>query len=166
MEKKDSFQFLKALANKHRVGQSKERADEGVAFLGVVLDQRDYYIPVAQIRELIPDPNITPVGHTKPWLKGLLKVQGEIYSVIDMALLLGLSETQNKHALAIALSAPEGNYAILVSSVLGLRKALNLQPMNADDYTVTFQTADKEEILALSVPSIIESKELVNMSIF
>ncbi len=166
MEKKDSFQFLKALASKHRAGQTKEQVEEGVAFLGVVLDQQDYYIPVGQIKELVPDPKIIPVGHTKSWVKGLLKVQGEIYSVIDVALLLGLSETQNKNALAIALSAPEGNYAILVSSVLGLRKTLNLQPMNAGDYTVTFQTPDKEEISALSIPSIIESKELVNMSVF
>ncbi|PID58756.1 MAG: hypothetical protein CR957_00105 [Gammaproteobacteria bacterium] len=168
MSEQNSFQFLQSQAAKEKAGRVTEGMDEGAAFLAVSVHNNAYHIPVSQIREIIPSPKVTAIGHTKPWLSGLLKVQGEIYSVIDTAVLLGLSDSNSPHKqpLAIAVSMPDGNYALTVSAVKGIIKVTQLQQLENDNYTITYQTADDDVITALSVPSIVESPEFANMSIF
>lgn len=166
VQRKDSFRFLKA--QKERTKATRIGLDEtgGAAFLGVLVQKKKYHIPLGQIREIIPAPKITAIGHTKPWLSGLLKVQGEIYSVIDVAPFVNLPIVEQKKPVVIALTIQEGNYAILVSSVLGITKINQLNQVNTDEFIVTYQSPDKGEIPALSVQSIIKSTELTNMSIF
>ncbi len=166
MTQQASFKFLQAQTSKHKVERQVVESSGDTAFLGVGLQGEKYHIPVGHIREIVPNPKITAIGHAKSWLTGLLKVQGEIYSVIDVAQLLGLPEKESKFKLAIALSTSEGNYAILVSSILGIMKENHLHEVGSDAYTVSYQVADDSVMMVLSVPSIVKSPELANMSIF
>lgn len=166
-QQKDSFKFLKALAKQQSKAEKKvgEKVAEA-AFLGVKVQNGVYHIPVSRIREIMPNPQITPIGHTQDWLLGLVKVHGEIYSVVDISPLLGMSVAAKRDRLVVALSMPEGNYAIVVSSVLGITKMSDLKQVDADDYTITYQTSGKEKMAALSVQSIVASPALASMSIF
>lgn len=166
VQQKDSFRFLKAQTKRTKAVRLGLDEAGGAVFLGVVVQTKKYHLPLGQIREIIPAPKITPIGHTKPWLTGLVKVQGEIYSVIDVAPFIKLPIVEQKNPVVIALTAQEGNYAILVSSVLGITKMNHLNQVSTDEYTVTYQSPEKEEIPALSVLSIVKSSELANMSIF
>ncbi len=168
MTQQTSFQFLLAQTDKHKADRLAVGGGDDTAFLGVGLRGKTYHIPVGQIREIVPNPKITAIGHAKSWLTGLLKVQGEIYSVIDVAQLLGLPEEESKLKLAIALSVSGGNYAIVISSVLGIVRVNHLHEVDSDEYTVSYQVADDTDnvMITLCVPSIIRSSELTNMSIF
>lgn len=166
-QEKQSFQLLQNLAKRDKVKRISTDKSKGAAFLGVLVKDKKYHIPIAQVREIIPKPQIVAIGHAKPWLDGLLKVQGEIYSVIDVAAFLGKGHVKaDKNRVVVALSMIEGNYALVVSSVLGITKLGDLQLVDNDEYTVTYQTPEKNAVPALSIPSIIESSELANMSVF
>lgn len=166
MQQKDSFQFLKMLAQQPKAQEESTEKVSQAGFLGVKVHQETYHIPVSRIREIIPNPSITPIGHTQDWLLGLVKVQGEIYSVVDISPLLEMPVLTGRDKFVVALSMPEGNYALLVSSVLGITKLSDLKQVATDDYTITYQLSNKEKMSALSVQSIVESPALANMSIF
>lgn len=166
MQKKGSFEFLQSLAQRPQATLEVAEKASQAAFLGVKIQQNTYHIPVSRIREILPNPQITPIGHTQDWLWGLVKVQGEIYSVVDVASLLGMESLSNRDKFVVALSFPEGNYALLVSNVLGITKLSDLKQIDTDDYTITYQMSNKEKMAALSVQSIVESSALANMSIF
>lgn len=165
-QKQGGFDFLKALAQQPKATQVVAEKMSQAAFLGVRLQQNTYHIPVSRIREIIPNPSITPVGHTQDWLWGLVKVQGEVYSVVDISPLLDMPALSAREHFVVALSLPEGNYALLVSGVLGITKLSDLKQIDADDYTIVYQMSNKEKLSALSVQSIFESSALANMSIF
>ncbi|PIE46252.1 MAG: hypothetical protein CSA45_00225 [Gammaproteobacteria bacterium] len=166
-QRKDSFQFLKTLAQQPKAVETKGEKIAEAAFLGVMIQQTKYHIPISRIREILPNPQVTPIGHTQDWLLGLVKVQGEIYTVVDITPLLEMPLLSGRGKFAIALSMPEGNYAILVSAVLGITKLSDLkQTATDDDYTITYQTPSEDKMTALSVQSIVEAPALANMSIF
>lgn len=167
VQKAHSFQFLSDLSQKSKATKTDAGKAHVVSFLGVMIQQKTYYIPVEEVREIIPAPQIVAVGHAKPWVSGLLKVQGEIYSVIDAAPFVGLTLVSEKKPVAIALSVSEGNYSLMVSSVLGITRIANLQQVsNNDEFTITYQDEESTIISVLSVPSIISSSQFANISIF
>lgn len=165
-DKTNSFDFLQTQAQQGKAARNVAEFTKGRAFLRALIDQKSFYIPVEQIREIVLQPRITPVGHVKPWLTGIIKIQGDIYSVIDLSYTLSLQPSSTKSGAVVALSIGEGNYALLVSSVLGIVRAYELRQTDENEFSVTYQSDEHDEIVVLSVDKLVNLPDFSNVSIF
>lgn len=165
MENKQAFQYLQHLASEKRDVSQSGDADKEPAFIGIRIQGDTCYLDVDSIREIIPNPTIAPVGHAQSWLQGLIKVQGEIYSVVDLAGFLGKKPVADKNSFVIALAQEGGNYALLVSRVLGMTKLAQAKKTEEETYFDKYQS-DIREISVLSVQRMLESSDFANVSIF
>ncbi|MFK7823529.1 MAG: chemotaxis protein CheW [Oligoflexales bacterium] len=63
-------------------------------FIIFCLHNKNYAIPLAKVKEIIRPPMITPLPKVPSFYKGLINVRGQIISIVDMRLRLGLPEEQ------------------------------------------------------------------------
>ncbi|NRA43580.1 MAG: purine-binding chemotaxis protein CheW [Oligoflexales bacterium] len=61
-------------------------------FIVFCLHKKNYGIPLAKVKEIIRPPMITPLPKVPGFYKGLINVRGQIISIIDMRLCLGMPE--------------------------------------------------------------------------
>ncbi len=162
----NSFEFLKNQSQRRKVVKVASDAVNEAAFLGVVVNEETLYIPIEQIHEIVTNPSIVPVGHAKHWMRGLLKSQGDVYSVIDIATFLHADQETDKARILVALSSEQGHYAILVSAILGITKVRQLEKVGSNSYSITYKTADEKTINVFSMQLIEHSAEMRNMSVF
>ncbi len=165
MEHKQAFQYLQHLSKKKKVERDTDSITDNLAFLGIRLQNETYYLVIDQVKEIIPNPVISPVGHSRSWLEGLIKVQGEIYSVVDLAEFLGYPPIVDKHRFVIALSQEVGNYALQVSQVLGITNFMQPEKTGEDDYLDNYRS-DTKSIKVLSVERMLGSADFANISVF
>ncbi len=62
-------------------------------FFSFYLGQNLYGIDIMMVREIINDPQITPVDGARDIVRGLLNLRGQIVTALDPATPLGLEET-------------------------------------------------------------------------
>jgi twitching motility protein PilI len=84
-----------------------------------------------QASEIFAPVPLKPVPYAKPWLAGVANLRGGLYTVIDLAILLGLRDTgprvQTAQSRLVALHADLGlNCALLVDRLSGLRSDAQL----------------------------------------
>jgi|GEM_PF-3663206 len=162
----DSFSYLNALSERPKITTQGDIA-QAKSFLCVLIGKQKYYLQLNWIKAVIPNPVVTPVGHTQPWFEGILKAQNEIYSVIHIEQTLDLPLTKAGKNYAITLAKLEGNYAVLVSDVLGISKTQKLKPIESHGFTITYEASDQQQtITELSIDSLIEAPFFSNFSIF
>ncbi|MPV85372.1 chemotaxis protein CheW [Ostreibacterium oceani] len=163
---KQSFQYLARLAA-HK--KRDERLVDGVGqqtFLCTLVQGKKLHIPIHEVKEIIPKPKPVKIGHTKQWFEGLIKVQGDIYSAVNIGKLIYQSTTTEKNTFAVALSQRDGNYALLVHNVLGIIQTGSLEKISTSEYLDTYQTTDAQEIDILPIQQLIESTEFTHVSVF
>jgi purine-binding chemotaxis protein CheW len=97
--------------------RARRRLVTQVALVGVA-DQR-IGIPVADVREIVPLPEITALPGLPPWLVGLAQVRGELIGVVDLAEVLGAGNAR-AHVMAV-IEDPKGPVGLACTSVLGFR---------------------------------------------
>ncbi len=165
MGHKEAFQYLQRLSKEKKAERDINAVTDTPAFLGVRLQDETYYLAIDQVKEIIPNPVISAVGHARSWLKGLIKVQGEIYSVIDLAEFLGNPPITDKHRFVIALSREGGNYALQVSQVLGITKLTQPEKTGEDNYLDNYRS-EMRNIKVLSVERVLGSANFANISVF
>lgn len=74
------------------------------------------------ISEVLPYPAITPVPRTKPWVRGVTNMRGEVVPVIDAAHYFGKEPTFiNDQVRVMVVKNEEFRVGLLVSEVYGLR---------------------------------------------
>jgi purine-binding chemotaxis protein CheW len=57
----------------------------------------DMAIAIESVLETGHLPEIVPLPHLPPWIRGVIQIRGEIVSVVDLALLYGLPRQQHDH---------------------------------------------------------------------
>lgn len=60
-------------------------------FVLFTIASTQYAVPEAYVTELERVPNVTPVPHVPEWLRGVTNLRGDIVSVVDLRIYLGLS---------------------------------------------------------------------------
>jgi chemotaxis signal transduction protein len=92
-----------------------------------------YAAPIAQLREIVRPPAVTPVPGAPDWLLGLANVRGDAMSIVDLPSVLGLAGDGTKRSVLVAQTA-DGQTAVglAVDEVIGLRR-LTPNPWSADD---------------------------------
>lgn len=71
-------------------------------YLSFSLGQEEYATPLLAVREVIAMPEITPIPFTPPHFLGIMNLRGQVISVIDLRLKLGIAAT-NKQDLAVII---------------------------------------------------------------
>lgn len=75
-------------------------------------------IPTTFLREIVPMPRISEVPGSHLWISGIAQLRGELFAVIDLALLLGLEGRGEGRSLAI-VDGPQGPLGLMVDAVIG-----------------------------------------------
>jgi twitching motility protein PilI len=114
-------------------------------------------VPINNIVELAVCENITPVPLTHPWVRGLTNLRGQLYTVVDLSVLIGGVETRlSRDARIVVLSDGGLNSCLLVNDVTGLKVFAEDQPrspatgiavQNSDYFTETIHSDDAEWIV-------------------
>ncbi|MBS9777593.1 MAG: chemotaxis protein CheW [Gammaproteobacteria bacterium] len=160
-----SFDYLAGLSQVKKANRSKNLFEEIESFLCVKIQKQLIYISTAKIKEVLPFSNVVCVGHTSPWFEGLLKIQGEIYGVLDISLLLGQQQAMHKKEFIIALTEMNENISIIAEETLGLQSFKKNQKITEKGLIDIYHTPEKD-INVLSIERLLASNDFTNISIF
>src|SRR5436190_18481 len=92
----DPFEQLQRLETRLRAARVDSASGQALTWvgLGFRLDTLWLAAPRDDVREVIPPPKTTRVPNAKPWLAGLANVRGELLTIVDLRLLLGMPRTE------------------------------------------------------------------------
>ena len=117
-------EFQQNLSNRM---QDKSRKGSQLSLLGVQIAGQNYLVEMTDISEVLSMPALTPVPLTKPWLRGVANVRGNLYCVADMADFMhqGKAAGGVDNRLLLVAERYAFNAALLVERVFGLRDTSN-----------------------------------------
>ncbi len=162
----NEFHWLEELSKKKKISKDYADAlDARQSFLCVVIGGKSLYISAGDIAEVMAKEKVSLVGHTKSWFKGLIKAQGEIFSLIDISPFLGVKPVNMKHSYIIALSRQYDNIAIVVDSLNGLRSFEKIRQIEQKEYLDVFRVGD-EKLNILSIERLLSSDEFFDISVY
>jgi twitching motility protein PilI len=104
--------------------QQQEAQAEENAWRALAVEVRGapVILPIKDVSELAVCENITPVPLTRPWVRGLTNVRGQLYTVVDLSVFLGGPETRLSRDARIIMLGDNGlESCFLVNNVLGLK---------------------------------------------
>jgi len=98
--------------------------------LGMQLGSETWLVDLSDAGEVIPVPPVTPVPLTRPWLKGIANVRGNLYSVVDFPAFLGVGAVAVGEQSRLLLIGDRFRTAaaLLIDRSLGLRNPDQLKP--------------------------------------
>lgn len=121
----DPFGLLLQLEDRLRSARLDAVAGEAQAWVGLGFRIGDTWLaaPREDVREVIPPPRATRVPNAQPWLTGVANVRGELMTLIDLPLLLGLPATESARARRVlVLNSKRTPAGFLVDEVAGYRQ--------------------------------------------
>lgn len=78
--------------------------------------------PLDHVIEVLPAPALTPVPGTKPWVKGVANIRGNLVTIVDLSEYFGKPPVfLDDNARLMVLNVPGLSTGLLVNEVLGLR---------------------------------------------
>jgi twitching motility protein PilI len=90
--------------------------------LGFRLGDLRFVTPLHGVAEVLPCPPVTAVPGTRPWLRGVTNVRGQLYTVVDLPQFFGRPAVEtDEHARLLIMNIAELSTALLVDEVYGLR---------------------------------------------
>lgn len=104
--------------------QRQEAETDKDAWRALAIEVRDVpvLLPIGDVLELAVCENITPVPLTRPWVRGLTNVRGQLYTVVDLSVFLGGAETRLSRDARIVMLGDAGlGTCLLVNNVMGLK---------------------------------------------
>ncbi len=91
--------------------------------LGFRIGQTWLAAPREDVREVITPPRVTRVPNAQPWLAGVANVRGELLTIIDLPLFLGLPvQDFQRSRRVLVLNAKKTPAGFLVDEVAGYRQ--------------------------------------------
>jgi purine-binding chemotaxis protein CheW len=98
-----------------------EEQDQGDPVVVVSLGAQSLGVPLLTARQIVPYAEAVPVPGAPPWLRGIIELQGELLSVLDLASFWKLGETVGaKHLLVV--EGHQGRLGIVVSAIVDVRR--------------------------------------------
>ena len=88
---------------KHTGNENHKSAKDSERYLEFALGSEKFCIPLLQVRELISVPETTPIPYSPKYFKGIMNLRGQVISVIDLRLKLGVKfqESESENAVVI-----------------------------------------------------------------
>lgn len=141
-------------------------------FLCFNLAKEEYAIPLLSIKEVLGIPDVTPVPQTPKYFLGIMNLRGQVISVIDLRLKLGLEAQRTEETTAIILDLDGFNMGIIVDSVKSvialdenqISEKPNLEGSKASDFISGVFRKDNQLILVLDIGMAlsIDDKQMIN----
>lgn len=109
------------MAKQPGTNTEKEELEQFIIF---ILDNEEYAVPIAEVKEIQVLGNLTPVPNAPGFVLGIINIRGQIIVVIDLEKRLALSrQTERKEAPhVLIIEAQETNYGVLVDKVAEVLK--------------------------------------------
>ena len=97
------------------------RADDGFAGIVVQVEGERYALPLTQVREIVEIDTVRSLPQAPTGLVGLFNLRGQPLVLLSLARLLGADHGAEART-AILADGPDGQLALLVDRVIGLRR--------------------------------------------
>lgn len=114
--------------------QIERMADAISQWVTFTLDAGIYGVHVMQVQEVLPMPEITPVPGAPAWIMGIINLRGNVVTVIDTRMRLGISprvpDTSNR---VIVIETDEQVAGILVDGVAEVANVCDAQVETVPD---------------------------------
>ena len=141
----DSVSILEILSQleAHSLGTQTDQSETevGKSWRGLVfsVDKWNLVVPFIHEFEIVPFQTLLPLPMTKVWVKGMLNIRGEIYTVIDFSEFIGSPPVQHqKTTNLLLLPDKELKSALLISGRISLRLFdINLPTVSKDSFSET-----------------------------
>ena len=95
-------------------------------YLQFNLGANEYAIPLLQVREVIGNPETTPIPFSPSYFIGLVNLRGQVISVIDLRKKMGVTPNEAKSDSAVIILDLQG--VVMGCLVDSVNRVLNLQP--------------------------------------
>ena len=108
---------------------AEQTGDTRSSYLGVVIGDVKVLVNLLEISETLPMLNLQSVPLTKPWFLGIANVRGNLYSVNDLALVLGSAPTKLSSSTRLMLVNNDltSNVGLVVDRLIGLRNTAQMK---------------------------------------
>lgn len=105
-----------------RLHSRAERSADRVLHISFVVGWHEMALPVAAMQGLGAMPVITPLPYLPPWIRGIVQIRSEIFSVVDFQRLFQLrKERRNLHKLSfIQFQHEDLEFCLLVNRITGI----------------------------------------------
>jgi chemotaxis signal transduction protein len=121
-----------------------------VLSLAFPLGAESYALPLEQVREIVPAPELTPLPTAPPFVIGLLNLRGDVLPVLDAALLLG-SPFPADPRYVMVVSVPAGAVGLAAD---GLPRIVRLEP--AADGQQDVRTVAGEPVVVVDAGALVK----------
>jgi purine-binding chemotaxis protein CheW len=139
--------------------KKQEEQENTERYIRFSLGEEEYAIPLLKVREVIAMPDVTPVPQTPTYFLGIMNLRGQVISVLDMRLKLGI-KTQESPEMAVII-ADLGKMCVgivvdAINSVLSpspedISPKPDLQKNKASEYITGVYRKEKGLILFLDI---------------
>ncbi len=138
-------------------------------FLEFSLGRERFGIPLLQVRELISVPETTPIPYSPKYFKGIMNLRGQVISVIDLRLKLGVKATEDHSENAVVIVEFDGfRLGLIVDSI---NKVLQIEEGQIAEVPEVKATGGKDYIngvfkngddlvVLLELPSLLSVREI------
>lgn len=86
-------------------------------YLSFSLGAEEYAIPLLSVREVIAMPEVTSTPYSPPYFLGIMNLRGQVISVIDLRLKLGVKPGASSETSVVILDFADHNIGVVVDSV-------------------------------------------------
>jgi len=154
-----TLEILQARARALARSVVKESQEKSVVLIVFRLGEQRYAIPLVQVVEIQPFEQYSPVPGVPPFIKGVMNVRGQIFTVVDLRVFFSVASGQASERGESILIVEDCGYRVglLVDDVIGISRyqpseihhvRLNLSTIKAEYISET--TSDSVAILNLS----------------
>lgn len=136
------------------------------------LSEDEYAIPLLKVREVIAMPEVTPVPQTPSYFLGIINLRGQVITVIDLRVKLGLKAARGEEMAVIIADLGSTGVGIVVDSINSvltpkvdeIAEKPNLAANKAADYITGVYRKEKGLVLFLDINSLlsIEDQSSIN----
>lgn len=155
---------------KHAESQGNDKSiKDSERFLEFSLGSERFGIPLLQVRELISVPETTPIPYSPKYFKGIMNLRGQVISVIDLRLKLGVKAHDDQSENAVVIVEFDGfRLGLIVDSI---NKVLQIEEGQIAEVPEVKATGGKDYIngvfkngddlvVLLELPSLLSVREI------
>jgi purine-binding chemotaxis protein CheW len=92
-------------------------------YLTFALAEEKFAMPLLNVKEVIAVPEITPIPQTPPYFLGIMNLRGQIITVMDLRVKLGLKAARTSETAVVICDLAPYTVGVVVDSVLSVLAA-------------------------------------------
>jgi purine-binding chemotaxis protein CheW len=96
---------------------AKKAKGENTRYLSFTLGEEEFAIPLLYVKEVIAVPEVTPVPFTPAYFLGIMNLRGQVISVLDLRLKMGIKSNQSAETAVIICDLDPLCLGVVVDSI-------------------------------------------------